>query len=136
MTKNLLLPAVILAGAILILAAILLFKPFNTVLGAGYFGQQVHIQTATTTAVGPDTVKTLFADETSPTCHSRVVTTAASGIYISFDDVTGFGSTTLASGVGHWQASSSTVAYDSGLYGCGLMTAFGVSSSTLTISSF
>lgn len=101
---------------------------------AGYI--PAHIQTATTTAVGPQEVKTLFADETSPICKSRVISTTGSAILISFDDVTGFGSTTLAANAGHVQPASTTVAYDSALFGCGLVSAYGYSSSTITISSF
>lgn len=47
------------------------------------------------------------------TCTSRVVTTGVNGVGLSF------GRPSLADSVGHWQAASTTVVYDSGLYGCG-----------------
>lgn len=119
---------------IFIFGVYLLFSSTSKVDSAGWF--PVHLQSATTTAVGPDTVKTLFTDETSATCKSRVITTSASPIMISFDDTTGFGSTTISGAAGHLQAASTTVAYDSALYGCGLMSAFAFSSTTITVSSF
>lgn len=129
------LPTYILAGAILLLASALFFTQ-SASTEAGWWGWQSHIQSATTTTVGPDTNVTLFADQVSATCHSRIVTTRGSAIVISFDDVTGYGSTTMALTDGHIQASSTTVAYDSGTYGCGRMTALGWSSTTITTSSF
>lgn len=121
--------------SIALLAVALFFYHTSTVDGAGWL--PVHLQVATTTAVGPDSVVTLFDDETSPTCHSRVITTSSQGIRLSFGDTAGFGSTTLSNTVGHYQAASTSVVYDSALYGCGLMSAIGlVSSTTITISSF
>lgn len=134
MTKTL--PIYALSAAIILGAIIFAYSQTQSATGAGWLGFPSHIQSATTTAVGPDEVVTLFADEPNATCHSRVITTAGSDIMISFDDVTGFGSTSLSSVVGHLQGASTTVSYDSGDYGCGLMTAYGVSSSTITISSF
>lgn len=133
MTKSL--PIYLLAVTILVLAVGLFFNQSTPVDGAGWL--PTHIQSATTTTVGPDTVVTLFADQTSATCKGRLVTTNNDAINISFDDVTGFGSTTLAEGVGHYQAASTSVMYDSALYGCGLTTALGLTASgTVTISSF
>ena len=80
---------------------------------------------------------TLFSAKTDGSCKARVVTTrGSSAIMLSFGDTTGFGSTTLSGTAGHLQLASTTVVYDSGLYGCGRMTAFGWSSSTVTISEF
>lgn len=103
----------------------------------GFIGSAAYIQTATTTTVGPQSVVTLFEATTDNPCKSRIVTTNEDAILISFGDVTGFGSTTLAAGVGHYQAGSTTVAYESGIYGCGLMTALGeTASGTVTLTSF
>lgn len=119
----------------LALGLMYLLSPVQYADSAGWI--PAHIQTATTTTVGTDTVVTLFADQTSATCKSRVITTNNNGILLSFGDLTGFGSTTLAVGAGHYQAASTTVAYDSALYGCGLVSALGLTASgTVTISSF
>lgn len=134
MTKTL--PIYVLSATIILCAIVFAYSQTQSATGAGWLGFPSHIQSATTTTVGPDQVVTLFEDQPNATCHSRVVTTTGSNIMISFDDVSGFGSTSLSSVVGHIQNASTTVSYDSGEFGCGLMTAYGVSSSTITISSF
>lgn len=128
------LPTILLSTAILILAGALFFTQTDIANGNGYIGFPAHIQSATTTVVGPQSKITLFADV--PDCKSRVVTTLGQPIRISFDDATGFGSTTIGSNVGHLQAASTTVAYESGIYGCGRFTAWAPASSTITISNF
>ena len=59
-------------------------------------------------------------------CAARIVTTVERDILIAFGEVDDNGnyavaSTTLANGIGHLQLASTTVVYDSGLYGCGTM---------------
>lgn len=131
-TNNIILST--LAIAIVFLAGVLLLKPFYQAFGEGW--TPVHIQTATSTTVGVTAPVTLFADETSPTCHNRVVSTNHD-IRLSFDEVTGHGSSTLSATVGHFQAASTSISYDSALFGCGQMTALAVSATTTaTISSF
>lgn len=87
---------------------------------------------ATTTVVGPQETKTLFASNSA--CASRIVRTQGTDIYIAFADPTNgdVASTTLSAVVGFTQPASTTVAYDSGLYGCGRMTAEAVASTTIT----
>lgn len=135
--KTLTISVSVLALGILALAAVLLMKPLETATGAGWFGYSSYLQTATTTTVGPQSTVTLFAAKTDGSCKSRVITTNNNAIHLSFGDTTGFGSTTISTGVGHYQAASTTVAYDSGLYGCGLVAARGLTASgTVTISEF
>lgn len=135
--KSLTTPITLLALGILVLAGVLLFKPLHTAIGGAFTGTSAYLQTATTTAVGPDTVKTLFAAKTDGSCKSRVVTTqGTSAIMLSFGDTTGFGSTTIGGTAGHLQAASTTEVYDGELYGCGRVTAFAWASSTLTTSEF
>lgn len=130
------LSTILLAVAILFVGIVVLIKPTDTLTAGGWIGFQSHLQSATTTTVGPQAKTTLFADQTSATCHARVVTTNASAIRISFDEATGFGAAQLNGLKGHTQLASTTVAYDAGIYGCGAMTAWGYASSTITISSF
>lgn len=89
-------------------------------------------RTATTTEVGPQQTKTLFA--ANAFCASRIIRTQGEPVYISFADPTNgdVASTTLAWNVGFFQAASTTVAYDSGLYGCGRMTVKALASTTIT----
>jgi len=133
MTKSLKITS-ILAIAVLVVGFFYFNQPVSNVESAGYIPS--HIQSATTTTVGPDTIVTIFDDQVSATCNSRVISTTDSAIMISFGDVSGFGSTTVSATAGHWQPASTTVAYDSALYGCGLYSAYGYSSTTLTVSSF
>ena len=124
----------VLAFAILLLASVVMFKPLYQSFAEGW--TPVHIQSATSTSVGIYAPVTLFADESSPTCHNRVVSTNHD-IRLSFDQVTGHGSSTLSATVGHIQLASTSVSYDSALFGCGQMTARAITATTtVTISSF
>ena len=62
-----------------------------------------------------------FFTKPNSVCSSRVISTASSSIMITF------GSTTPTGINGHWQGASTTVAYDSGLYGCGMWSIWGTS---------
>lgn len=132
------LPLTLIALAIFTLAIVLFIKPIHQALGEAFTGTAAYLQIATTTAVGPqDGEDTIFA--ANDTCKARVVTTRGdSAIMLSFGDKTNgdFSSTTLSAGIGHLQAASTTVVYDSGLYGCGRWTAYAWVSSTISVSEF
>lgn len=140
--KTYTIPLTLIALAVFALTAVLMLKPFNQAFGSAFTGQSSYLQSATTTVVGPQgasVVKTqVFAENTA--CKSRVITTSGlSAIMISFDDIPAagnVGSTTVSGTVGHWQAASTTVAYDSGIYGCGVWNVYGYASSTITVSEF
>jgi len=87
-------------------------------------------------AVGPQQNMILFDPEKY--CASRVITTYASPIMLNFSTSTSAAtSTELLSGAkGHLQLASTTIAYDSGLYGCDYITAYAFSSTTITVSEF
>jgi hypothetical protein len=130
----------ILALAIFVFAGVLLFKPINSALGGAFTGTSAFLQIATTTAIGPqDGEDTIFAARTDGSCKARVITTRGdSAIMLSFGDKTNgdFSSTTLSGDIGHLQAASTTVVYDSELYGCGRWTAYAWASSTISVSEF
>lgn len=69
------------------------------------------------------------------TCYSRVITVgtgvSGTGIMLTFDD-----KDTPTTAYGHWQAASTTVAYDGELYGCGRVKALGNSTFTITTTEF
>lgn len=71
------------------------------------------IATSSTVTVTAGAVVVAFA---TSTCSTRIVTTNAEPIRFEFTDIDGF---TLATGVGHTQLGSTTVAYDGSVYGCG-----------------
>lgn len=119
---------------------VLLLKPFNDAVGAGW--TPVAQQFATSTVVGPQgatVVKnTIFAENAA--CKSRVITTpGTSAIMISFDDIPAagtLGSTTVSASLGFLQAASTTKEYDSAIYGCGKWQGWAWASTTLTVSEF
>lgn len=109
-------------------------------LGGAGDGLTASLDVATTTTVGPQAVRrvTLFSQKTD--CEARIVTTTGnSAIMINFGEPSTPGnlsSTSVSGTAGHWQAASTTVAYDAELYGCGLWTAYGYASTSVTVSEF
>lgn len=107
--------------------------------GAAFTGTASNVRMSTTTVVGPQgsaVVKTqVFAANAA--CKSRVITTdGTSAIRISFKDIPGsgnIGSTTVGATVGHLQLASTTVAYDSEIYGCGTWNIWAWASTTLSV---
>lgn len=117
-------------------------KP-QSVFGGSFTGTATTLNYATTTTVGPQgatVVKTqIFAR--NPECDSRVISTpGTSAIMISFNDIPktagNIGSTTVSASAGHLQAASTTVNYDSAVYGCGTWNAWAWASTSITISEF
>ncbi len=74
-------------------------------------GLPATIATTSVQTVGT-TARLLFA---TSTCATRVISTRAQPMMLSFSDNQGFIPTAIN---GHLQAASTTVAYDSGQYGC------------------
>lgn len=107
--------------------------------GAAFTGTASNVRMSTTTVVGPQgsaVVKTqVFAANAA--CKSRVITTdGTSAIRISFKDIPtsgNIGSTTVGASVGHIQLASTTVEYDSGIYGCGTWNIWAWASTTLSV---
>ena len=79
--------------------------------------------------VGPSNAITLFSANVD--CASRIITTYAQPIMLTFATSTDLDQVVMPTGsFGHYQAASTTIAYDSGLYGCGLWQAYGFEAST------
>lgn len=127
------LPIYILAAAIFALALGLFFTQSDVAKGIGYIGWPVHMQSADGELAVGTTAVTVFTDATD--CKARVITTNNGAIWLSFDEDY-LASSTLANGIGHYQAASTTVAYESGIYGCGWTTAYSAAAGTITISSY
>lgn len=131
-TKNNIISLTILVALFIFGVLAMSNMPTNLALGESFTGTISQIDSATTTTVGPDEVITIFAKGTD--CDARVISTlGGSAIMLGFGTVDGF---TVSGSVGHWQAASTTQAYDSGLYGCGAVTAYAYASSTITVSEF
>lgn len=123
MKKIIFLTVGILAG----ISFVFLFKNAKEIDLGNVFSQMA---TSSTIAVGPQENKTLFTAR--QTCSSRVITTVAQPIMLSFN--TNITATALA---GHLQAASTTVVYKSDDFGCGAVSAYGHNASTtITTSEF
>ena len=80
--------------------------------------------------------RTLF--EPNTTCTSRIISTASSSIRLAFEPniasgANGVASTTLTRDIGFFQDASTTIAYDSGIYGCGWVSAYSDNSDVIDI---
>lgn len=97
-------------------------------------GLNAQVATSSTLAVGPSNNVYAMGTTTNESryqCAARVISTQGQPIMISFASLS---STTLSTTNGFWQAASTTVAYDGGLFGCDYMTIRGLSaSSTINI---
>lgn len=81
------------------------------------------VATSSLMVVGPSNANTLFA--TSSNCTSRVITTYANPVMLSFTGLL------VPNGTqGHLQPASTTVSYDNANFGCGAVTAWGFTAST------
>lgn len=119
----------------IIIAGVFLSAKDDSFSGAsGLSAKQV---IATSTSVGPQENIQIFANKNT-SCSSRVISTKASPISITFDDPSNgdIASTTLTSMVGFYQSASTTVAYDAELYGCGRWFAHSTASSSITVAEF
>ncbi len=96
-------------------------------IGSAPQGVMNALATSSTIQVGTSQNKILFTQNT--VCTSRVISTAGQAIMLTFGSATTTNMNPSAS-VGFVQAASSTVVYDSGLYGCEYVTAYGFSAST------
>lgn len=83
----------------------------------------------TSVATVTSTASTVIA---TSTCAARIIsTTGAGGIMITFTDNQG---SVPSATFGFWQPSSSTVSYDSGLYGCGAVKVYSGVTQIITVS--
>lgn len=103
-------------------------------------GNAAILATSSSINVGPGTNKNMLFTENT-VCTSRVISTGANPILISFTAavVTGTATSTLNPGpnIGFLQAASTTVSYDSNLYGCPAVSAYGyAASTTISIAEF
>ena len=128
-------------GLVIILAVVglvsLLNRPeVDSRLGQAQSGLPAPNSFATTAVyeVGNSVVQITATSSPERNCFSRVITTVEAA-YIGFSDAA---TSTLVESRGHIQAASTTVTYDSGLYGCGvwLLKSAGVASNTINITEF
>ena len=88
--------------------------------------------TVATSSIQSVSSTALVVAATTTACSARIVsTTVAGGVMIGFAELP-YGLVPSAT-QGHWQAASTTVAYDSGLYGCGAMRIYSGSPQAITV---
>jgi|CXWL01.1.fsa_nt_gi hypothetical protein len=103
------------------------YAPVAQNAGGAPIGLVTKVSTTSPATVNT-TASLVFA---SSTCNSRIITTYASPIMIGLTDLIGF----VPSGVsGHLQLASTTVAYDSGIYGCSAWRVYSFTSQAITVS--
>ena len=124
--------------AILLLGLFSLFGYFSrdkVAVASAPSGLPATVYDVQSIAVGPDYNTLLYAS--NDRCSSRVVSTRGQAVMLNFATTSAQATSTsyLSSVKGLWQGASTTVAYDSGVYGCGAFAAYGVvASTTITIS--
>lgn len=106
----------ILVGVTIIMVGISLIKNQNK-FGSAPTGLQASVATSTLAYPVGTSQAILFA---TSTCSSRVVSTRAEAVMLSFNESTGQVPTATT---GHLQLGSTTVVYDSGQFGCGTVRA-------------
>lgn len=113
-----------------LLATLCVFVSFHTpiVKGSAPSGLTARIATTSNPTV-TSTAGTLIATTTN--CAARVISTTGSAVMLTFSDY--IGQTPTAS-FGYVQPASTTVAYDAGIYGCGLVKVYSFATQVVTVS--
>lgn len=116
-------------AVIVMLFTITLFLSTQFASASASPGLQATVATSSSVTLAAQTATAVIA---SSTCATRIITTAASGVMLLFTDTKG---NTLTGSFGTaLQAASTTTAYDSGQYGCGLVRAFSYGAQVITVS--
>lgn len=119
-------------AVIVLLATIFLAISFvsNTMRAGASAPSGLPATIATTSKpVVTSTAGILFA--TSSNCAARVVSTASSSVMLLFSDYAG---QVPDASFGHFQATSSNVVYDAGLYGCNAVKVWSFATQQITVS--
>lgn len=117
--------ALIAVAMCLTILAIMILSSRN-VSASAPSGLVATVATSTSLAVST-TASTLIA---TSTCTARIITSRAQPLMLTFSDYNGATPTAM---FGHLQPASTTVAYDSGIYGCGLVKAYAYGADTITV---
>ena len=124
----------LLASAVFVILASIAVIVFTQNVGVGGAAEPEYRATPlriATSSVGNYSAVTIASEPNNRFCASRVITTYTD-ISLSFD-----GSFTPTGTVGHLQSGTTTVAYDSAIYGCGDIRAIGrTGTSTISVTTF
>ena len=103
------------------------FASVNQANASAPSGLQATIATSSFQGVVINTAELVFA---TSSCSSRTITTGDTNVRLVFSDVLGQRPTGTN---GHLQVASTTVTYDSGLYGCDAVWVYPYGTATLTL---
>jgi hypothetical protein len=117
----------VILGAILLTAFLLIWNT-QRVQGNGFIGVTVNVASSTSQIIPARTARVLFA--TSTPCTTRIITSRASPLMLTFSNYNNASPTGV---FGHYQAASTTVAYEAGVYGCGLVKVYADVADTITV---
>lgn len=121
----------LLTAIVTALVVVLGFNYFNSPKLGNVITQGIvpTVATSSQIVVGPQSVTTLFAKNSS--CTSRLVSTVGTAVMLSFSSAV-----TPTGTAGAVQAASTSVSYDNANYGCGAITAYAAASTTITLTEF
>lgn len=112
----------IIVAMIALTAMLLTEKTF----GSAPAGLPTSVASTTSQAVST-TARLLVA---TSTCDARIITSRAQPLMLTFSDYNG---ATPTAQFGHLQAASTTVTYDSGVYGCGAVKVYAYGTDSITV---
>lgn len=99
--------------------ALVAYSSFQSVSASAPSGLPATIATSSTITLPANTATLLVA---TSSCSARIITASSTAIYLTFSDYAG---QSPSPSIYHaYQAASSTVVYDSGEFGCGLVKAW------------
>lgn len=116
-------------AALLVVIIALLFASKNTSPALASAPTGLPATIATTSALAVTSTQTrIFA---TSSCSARIISTGVNGIMLTFSDKQGNLPTATT---GFWQAASTTIAYDSGQFGCGAVRVYSSVDQTIYVS--
>lgn len=122
----------IVIAIVVVILALVAFSLFNPIKTSSTLGSTLAVQSRVATSsfqtATVNTARILFATSTS--CSSRIISTQGTEIKLTFSDYSGQRPTGVN---GHSQLASTTVAYDSELYGCDAVWVYPFGTNTLTL---
>lgn len=112
----------IIVGMIVLTAMLLTEKTF----GSAPSGLPAILATSTSITVGTTASNAIATSS----CAARIITSRAQPLMLTFGD---YSNQTPTGTFGHLQAASTTVVYDSGQFGCGLVKVYAFAADTITV---
>ena len=111
----------------LVLFTLFAFAPHSNASSAPGLGATVSSSTLENLSGGGENI---IQATSTYTCAARIISTEGSAIMLTFTQAAGQNPT---GALGTWQAASTTVAYDSGLYGCNAISAYSYTAQNLMV---